>query len=320
MTITLIIAGITKQTDDIKSFILKAHDDSDLPVFEAGAHVNVAVELPDGTKSTRSYSIANNQLERRHYELGILRQGESGGSHHIHQYFKPGMEVEISQPVNNFRLAQGADLEHVLIAGGIGVTPMLSMARTLNAQGQRFEFHYFGRSAENLAFRDAVAQLPHSQVREYVGADKEQVATFLQSITQKPAPNRHLYVCGPLGMIQAVLDVAQASGWPSENVHYEQFSAGVLGLDNRAFKVELALSGKTLEVRADQTLLDALLEANVEAYFDCRSGICGSCLIPVSSGEVDHRDTFLSDAEKQENSLICSCVSRARNASLILDI
>ena len=320
MTLQLIIADIVEQTTDIKSFILRAEDSSELPAFEAGAHINVAVKLPDGSKSTRSYSIANSQQECSYYELGILRQGTSGGSSYIHQNLTIGTHVEVSKPVNNFRLVEGQDIEHILIAGGIGVTPMLSMARTLNEQGRGFEFHYFGRSAENLAFRDAIAKLPNEQVSEYLGADREQVLQLLRTITQHPAPNRHLYVCGPTGMIQSVLEAAQASGWLSEHVHYEQFSGGVVGLDNRAFTVELALSKKTLEVRADQTLLDALLEAKVEAYFDCRSGVCGSCLIPVCSGEVDHRDTFLSDDEKTESSLICSCVSRARGASLVLDI
>ena len=319
MTLQLVVADIIQQTADIKSFILKAKDAGALPAFEAGAHLNVGVTLADGSRATRSYSIANAQSERDHYELGVLRQ--SDGSRYMHEQLSIGMDVEISLPVNNFRLVNQPDAEHVLIAGGIGITPMLSMARTLAQQARRFELHYFGRSADSLAFRDAVKALQtEAKVSEYIGKDREQVILLLKVILKQPGPQRHVYICGPGGMIQTLIELAQEAGWPSNHVHYEQFSAAVIGLNNAAFTVELALSNRQIEVAADQTLLDALLEAGVEAFYDCRSGICGSCLVPVTSGEIDHRDSVLSDEDKSENSLICTCVSRARGAKLVLDI
>lgn len=317
------VAEIIQRTADIRSFVLKHPQGAMLPGFSAGAHVNVGVRLADGSAAQRSYSLVNRPGSGTvdHYEIGVLRQaGGRGGSLHMHDAVVPGALIELSEPVNGFPLADDAP-HHTLIAGGIGITPILCMARVLSERDAIVDLHYFGRSPESVAFRDELRALPGVALHEMHTADPAVARAALAQAIGSPDPQRHLYVCGPGGMIQSVIDIGVQAGWNEHHVHYELFGSQVVGRDNKAFTVRLVRTGQRIEVPADVTLLDALLAHGIDAPHDCRTGVCGSCLTPVGNGTIDHRDSFLTEDDRRQGGLMCVCVSRSANgAEIELDI
>ena len=320
MTIELVVDKITCHTAGIKSFILRDPHGAQLPAFKAGAHVNLHFMSSKDEAFSRSYSIVNGEHHRDHYELGILRVPDgTGGSARLHEILSVGERVQVSLPVDNFRLVDDTH-SPVLIAGGIGVTPLLSMARTLEHRAQKYELHYFGRGEATVAFLDEIGALEHRTGGNHFGLDSAASRESLRKILASGAGSRHLYVCGPAGLMQAALEVANECGWNASTVHFEQFSAGVIGASNTGFKAVLLQSRLTVDVAPDETLLDALLKAGVDASFDCRSGVCGSCLAVVAQGAIDHRDSFLTEEDKKEGVLMCTCVSRAKGHSIELDL
>ena len=317
------VAEIVQRTADIRSFVLKHPQGAPLPGFTAGAHVNVEVRLHDGSAAQRSYSLVNRSVGGAvgHYEIGVLRQaGGRGGSLHMHDAVVPGALIELSEPVNGFPLVDGAP-HHTLIAGGIGVTPILCMARVLSERNAIVDLHYFGRSPESLAFRDELRALAGLALHEVHTSDPAVARAALAQAIGSFDPQRHLYVCGPGGMIQSVIDICAQTGWEEHHVHYELFSSQVVGRSNKVFSVHLLRTGQHIEVPADVTLLDALLAHGIDVPHDCRAGVCGSCLTPVGSGAVDHRDSFLTEDDRRQGGLMCVCVSRSADGGEIeLDI
>lgn len=317
------IAEITRRTADIRSFVLKPPQGGMLPGFSAGAHVNVGVCLPDGSAAQRSYSLVNRPGAGAvdHYEIGVLRQaGGRGGSVHMHDAVAPGAHIDVSEPVNGFALADDA-AQHTLIAGGIGITPILCMARVLSERGTSVDLHYFGRSPDGMAYLDELRALPGLALHEVHAADATAARAALAQVIGTPDPQRHLYVCGPGGMIQSVIDLGAQAGWDERQVHYELFGSQVVGRNNRPFEVHLLRAGKRIAVPADVSLLDALLAHGIDAPHDCRTGVCGTCLTPVGKGSIDHRDSFLTDDDRRQGGLMCVCVSRSADGGEIeLDI
>lgn len=304
--------------DGICSFELCLANGEPLPAFTAGAHVDV--HLPSGV--VRQYSLCNAPQERHRYLIGVLKDPASrGGSQAMHEWVEQGHTLHISEPRNLFPLAaEGAT--HVLIAGGIGITPMLAMAHELQRQGADFELHYCFRSPERAAFLEELGGAAFAD-RVKLHDDSSSVPSNLdaRALLQTPEPGRHLYVCGPGGFMDYILGCADAAGWPQAQVHREFFAAAPVdhGAD-LAFEVRLARSGKVFQIPAEHSVFEVLDEAGIAIETSCEQGICGSCITRVLEGTPDHRDQFMTDAERACNDQFTPCCSRAKTPCLVLDL
>ncbi|MDX1484503.1 MAG: 2Fe-2S iron-sulfur cluster-binding protein [Alphaproteobacteria bacterium] len=310
------VAEIRDETADIRSVVLKPAGGGTMPAFEAGAHIDVMT----GNGMRRSYSIASDPKDLSSYLLGILREPESrGGSVWIHDNLKPGDSLKITKPLNNFPLSADAD-KHLLIAGGIGVTPILAMARTLAAAGADFEFHYCTRTPEGTAFRGEVEAIAGDRLcYHHDGGDPSQGIKLDEVLGAQP-PGTHVYVCGPKTLIDAVR--AAAGEWPESRVHFELFSAAPdQDWKNEPFDIYLSRRRMELTVPADRTILEVIREAGVFADSSCEQGLCSTCQVRVISGEIEHRDQILSQEEKAAGDTMMICVSRGKGEDrLVLDI
>lgn len=303
---------------DICSFVLEHAEGKELPPATAGAHVSV--ELPDGL--TRQYSLCNQAGSSGVYRVCVLRAPDSrGGSKYLHEQVSEGDVLYIAAPVNHFALA-----EHVgpalLLAGGIGVTPLFAMAQELHGSGREFDFHYFARSHDRTALREElVAGSYANRVQFHLGEDLAlQQAQIQEALSERPSDS-HLYVCGPAPFIDFVLSTARLAKWPEESLHWEHFGAVPSALKgNRAFEVEISSTGDVFRVEANQTVAQCLAKNGVNVPVSCEQGICGTCLTRVKAGEVDHRDAYLSDSERASNTEMLVCCSRAKSARLVLDL
>ncbi|HVE10928.1 MAG TPA: PDR/VanB family oxidoreductase [Paraburkholderia sp.] len=291
-----------------------------LPAFSAGAHIDV--HLRDGL--TRQYSLCNGPHEQHRYMIGVLLEPASrGGSAAMHALAE-GATLEIGAPKNHFPLAHDAT-HSVLLAGGIGVTPILCMAERLAHGNASFEVHYCVRDAERAAFRERFAApglQPYSTL--YFDSAPAAERIDLGKVLAAPSAGKHLYVCGPAGFIDAVLREAERRGWQSANVHREYFGAAPANTaQNTAdgpFQVKLASSGRIVDVAAGVPVTRALSEAGVTIATSCEEGVCGTCLTRVLEGAPDHRDVYLTDAERAANDQFLPCCSRAKSPLLVLDL
>ena len=302
---------------DICAFELAKPDGSALPVFAAGAHIGVHV----GEGLVRQYSLCNQPGETHRYVIGVLREASSrGGSVAMHALTE-GSVVEISEPKNHFPLAQAAT-ESLLLAGGIGVTPIISMAEHLARTGASFEMHYCTRDPERAAFRERLADARFAgHVHLYFDSAPADERVNLRALLAAPAAGKHLYVCGPGGFIGAVLETAAAAGWDERNVHREYFAAAPQPeAASDGFQIKLASSGQVIDVKGEQTVIAALTAAGVEVPTSCEQGVCGTCLTRVLSGEPDHRDVYLTDDERAAKDCFLPCCSRSKSPMLVLDL
>lgn len=315
--LTVRVARKHTEALDICSLDLVAADGSALPAFDAGAHIDV--HLPGGL--VRQYSLCNPPGETQRYQIAVLRDAASrGGSRAVHDAVQEGDVLRISAPRNHFALAPVAG-HHLLLAGGIGVTPLLAMAEQLSRQGASFTLHCAARSRERMAFIGRMAASPFAgrvqlHVDDGPADQKLDIAATLRAAT----PDTHLYVCGPQGFMDAVLSTARAQGWPESRLHFEFFAgapAPASGGDT-AFDIEVARTGRVVHVRADQTALAALQAAGFDIPVSCEQGVCGTCLITVRSGHIDHRDQFLTQAEKDANDQFLPCCSRSLDPRLVI--
>ncbi len=309
------------EAQEICSFELVAEDGAALPPFTAGAHVEVQLPFVRAGLA-RPYSLCNSALESHRYQIAVLKEPASrGGSKAMHDTVQEGMTLEIRPPRNQFALAPGAS-QHLLIAGGIGVTPLLSMAESLSDAGSAFELHYAVRSQERLAFAQRLARSPFAdRVHLHVDNGPPAQRLNLQAVLASPAPGRHLYVCGPAGFMDTVLASAASAGWQQDCVHLERFGAEpVLPGGDAAFEVQIASSGRLIAVRADESVLQALCAAGIDIPSSCEQGVCGTCLTRVTAGVPDHRDQYLLPEEQAANDQFLPCCSRARTQRLVLDL
>ncbi|ABB06119.1 PDR/VanB family oxidoreductase [Burkholderia lata] len=312
------VARIEALTPAIRRLHLVASNGAPLPGFDAGAHIGVHVPLSP-RPPRRAYSLVNADAGAAcvdHYEIAVLREAAgSGGSQWMHACV-PGDEFDVDPPRNDFPLATNAQ-RHLLIAGGIGITPILSMARELTRAGRAFTLHYAARDAASMAYRDEVAALPDATCW-FDNGDPARGMPLADTIGA-PEPGTHLYVCGPTGLIEATLAVARRLGWRDDALHSERFAAAVPSGSDAPFEVRLATSGRVLNVPAGASILDTLIEAGLDPLYDCRRGDCGVCTVRLLDGEPDHRDICLTDEEHAGGSF-CPCVSRAKSAGLVLDL
>jgi vanillate monooxygenase ferredoxin subunit len=317
-TFTVRVACRQIEADGICSFELVHPEGRPLPAFEAGAHIDVHV--PGGI--VRQYSLCNDPSENDRYLIAVLRDPASrGGSTAMHDAVQQGSELQISAPRNHFALAKGR-VRHLLLAGGIGLTPLLSMAEHLAAEGEEFRLHYCARSRARAAFVTRIAQsrfAPRAQFHFSEGDASKRID--LGQALSGPAEDLHLYVCGPQGFMDAVLETARMQGWPDHRVHYEYFTApAVQPLDGGQFEVRIASSGRVISIPPELSVVRALEQAGVEIPVSCEQGLCGTCLTRVLDGEPDHRDLFLSPEEQAQNDRFMPCCSRAKSRLLVLDL
>jgi ferredoxin-NADP reductase/predicted pyridoxine 5'-phosphate oxidase superfamily flavin-nucleotide-binding protein len=313
----LVISGVRQLTPRVRAFELRDPDGADLPAVKAGSHLQFTMNLPNGETIVRHYSICSNPARRDAYEIAVLREDEgSGGSLAVHDQFAIGRQLLTELPQNHFELHRD-ERPAVLVAGGIGITPIKAMAQTLKTRGNEFHLHYAGRSGREMAFRDRLLREFGEDMSVYRGDKGERLE--LKQMISAASDETIFYVCGPGSLIDAVVNVAAELNIDPERVRFERFVATVAA-DARPIQVELRLSGKMLEVAADQTILAAMLEAGVDSPYSCKAGNCKSCAVKVLSGEPDHRDSALSTAERDDYQLMCPCVSRAKGDHLALEI
>jgi len=312
------VAAKTLVAEGVAAFDLVPVEGASLPAFDAGAHIDVHV--PGGP--VRQYSLFELPAESRRYRIGVLRDPQSrGGSARLLEAVQVGDVLAVSPPRNHFALAAGAE-HSLLFAGGIGITPILCMAQQLARQQRSFDLHYCGRSLQRMAFvsnlRDA-AYAPNVHVHVDEGAPQQQLDA--RAAVASPAAGKHLYVCGPTGFMDHVLGTARALGWDEAHLHREYFAAAPVDQSaDGPFDLELRKSGKTIHVAADQSAAQAMLDAGVPLSLSCEQGVCGTCMTRVLEGAPDHRDLFLTDAERECNDCFMPCCSRACTARLVLDL
>ena len=312
----VIIQNILPLTPQILGFELIQKDGSALPAFTAGSHVDVFLE----NGLIRQYSLANCSSETHRYLIGVLQDEHSrGGSSFIHANFKVGDTLKISEPRNLFPI-QAATQKAKLFAGGIGITPIYAMAHELKAKNIAFELHYFARSSTALAFADQLQQQFDGQVFFHVDDAPESKAD-MQQILAEPAEAHHLYVCGPNGFMDFIIQSAEKNAWYSAQIHKEHFVAVAQdATDDGEFSIEIKSTGQRIAVAADQTAVQALEDSGFCIPVSCEQGICGTCLTNVLEGEPEHRDMFLTEEEQAMNNQFTPCCSRSKTKVLVLDL
>ncbi|WP_376870694.1 PDR/VanB family oxidoreductase [Albirhodobacter sp. R86504] len=316
-TLTLTVSNRIDDLGDIMRIDLVG--DAPLPPVTAGAHIDLAVDTPDGPV-WRQYSLCGDPKDQSRWELGILRDPASrGGSTALHAGLTVGTRVTVEGPRNHFPLAESAH-STVLFGGGIGVTPMLAMAWELHARAADFTLHYATRSADRTAFLDLIATLPFRNKIVLHHDDSDKYAP-IDPARDIPAADQHthLYICGPLGFMEWIIAAAEAQGHAARNIHREYFAADV-DTTGESFVVECAQSKITVRVGPDDTIAKALARAGVKIEVKCEEGICGTCVTDVIEGDIDHRDHFLTEEERADMDQICACCSRGCGPKLVLDI
>ncbi|OKO78224.1 PDR/VanB family oxidoreductase [Bradyrhizobium sp. NAS96.2] len=307
------VQSVVAETPVIRSVVFGVEGGA-VPDWQAGAHIRVL--LPGG--GDRPYSLmALPDLPEGTVALGVLReQTSTGGSQFMHA-LQVGDVIRASTPVNNFSLHEGA-APALLFAGGIGVTPILSMAAELNAQGTRYRLHYAGRMPGLLAFLPQLQTICSEDLAVHYDSDESRLD--IAAVLGEAPAGAHVYVCGPAGMIDAVKAGALAKGIPADRIHFELFKAEQPGAPNKPFEVELKSTGQVITVATDQSIIQALEAAGLDVLYDCQRGDCGICQCGVIAGVPDHRDVILSDEEKASNKVMQICVSRAKSERLVLDL
>ncbi|RJG02620.1 PDR/VanB family oxidoreductase [Noviherbaspirillum sedimenti] len=314
---TLIVERVELATPEVIAVDLVDASGATLPVWEPGAHIDL--HLPSGT--IRQYSLCGDPADRQRYRVGILRDANGrGGSIEAHETLAPGVAVQVSVPRNHFALKEAS--AYLFVAGGIGVTPLLPMLRAVHAAGTPWQLVYGGRTRESMAFVEELAQYPAKRV-SLLPQDSSGLID-LAGLVAHVAAGTALYSCGPGPMLNALEQVCMEAG-KSAQLHIERFSAPTTqkqdgGGEQRAFKVELAKSGLTLDVAAGQSLKATLVKAAIPVPFSCEEGYCGSCETRVIGGEPEHHDSVLTPEEREEGKFMMVCVGRCKSDLLVLDL
>lgn len=317
----VVVSGIRQLTPRVREYLLRSVDAASLPDYTAGAHVAVHTASAERGLIVRHYSLVggSERADDPHntYRIAVQREDHARGSAHIHATFQIGTRLHIGPPVNNFPLGR-RDPHVLLLAGGIGITPIFSMARSLVRRHRAFQVFYAGRNAASMAYHDELGRLAGAHGHFHYSDD--QGHPDLASLLGQQPQGTVVYVCGPARMIEAIQVAATALGWASERVRSEMFGAGFSGVAT-AFEVHLRRSGRTVQVGTDVSILDALLNEGLPLLWDCRRGECGLCPLPVVSvdGPIDHHDRYLSPEKKTSCESMCICVSRTRGKLLVLD-
>lgn len=318
------VAEIRELTPWVRRLRLEGTEGQPLPAFEPGAHVQVQVRLPGGELAWRHYSLIDLSAygpvgqSPRSYVIAVRREEAGrGGSRYMHQ-LQVGQVVSVQPPKNDFPL-QASPAGVLLLAGGIGVTPILTMAASCVQQGMPVRMVYAGRDRQAMAFVDELTALLGERLHLHADAEARgplEVGAVLDGCMA----GEEVYVCGPQAMLDAVLAAAQQRGWASGRIHFELFNAPAPAAGDHAFDVVLAQSGLSITVPADRSVLDCLIDAGQDPMYDCQRGECGVCAVQVIEGEPDHRDHVLSQSERESGQVMHPCVSRCKGSRLVLDL
>jgi ferredoxin-NADP reductase len=307
------VASICQVAPTIREFTLEAIDDALYP-FSPGAHV--VVEMPNKKKVYKNaYSLLSDPTDTQRYRIAVrLQDASRGGSIYMHEQVKVGDQLLISPPSNLFSPLWHAK-KHVMLAGGVGVTPFMSYIPEMIRRDADFELHYMYRSLQTGAYKHELSEQLGDKYFDY-DSDRQARCDVTALLSQQPL-GTHIYICGPDSLIQAVEEAAQTLGLPASVIHSEEFAAPKPGMP---FVAEIKSTGQQVDVSAEDSLLEALEASDISIPNLCRGGVCGQCVCTVVEGEIDHRDQYLSDEEKAAGNTIMPCVSRAAGERLVLDI
>lgn len=313
-TTELVVRQMRWESQDVMSVRLEKADGSALAGWTPGAHLDIHL----GPALIRQYSLCGDPDDKAGYRIAVLRDPDSrGGSKHVHEFLRPGQLVSVSEPRNNFELIDSP--HYLFIAGGIGITPILSMIREADRRGAGWELHYGGRSKPGMAFLDEIAEFQGSV--DIVCQDSAGILN-LSALLSVPRSDTLVYTCGPEGLLGAV--ESHGAGWPEGTIQLERFKPKVVDpVDaggDRPVRVICSRSGISAVAAPDATILDTLEAAGVDVPNSCREGMCGSCETSVLEGIPDHRDSVLSAAEQSSGKTMMICVSRAQTDELVLDL
>lgn len=318
--LALSISEIRQLTPRVRAYLLRAATGGALPPVEPGAHIDVPVRIAahgetGAFNATRRYSITS--ASATSYEIAVQENSTgTGGSVAVHRDYQLGTTLHCGLPGNDFRLHDGAR-PALLIAGGIGITPTRTMAVALAADGRAVQLHYAVRSSAEAAFADELQEKLGEHLHLYVGDLGQRMD--VSAVVTRASANSIVYVCGPGSLIDAVRAAGAKAGILDGDIRFERFTLSKKA-DGRPVRVTLQRSGKTIDVSAGRSILNAVLAAGIDAPASCRAGTCGTCAVKVVSGQPDHRDTALTHAERTQAGLMCICVSRAFSAELTLDL
>lgn len=316
--LALAVVAVTREAEDIVSIELARPDGAALPPFTAGAHIDI--HLPGGL--IRQYSLCNAPAERSRYVIAVLKEPAGrGGSEAMHK-LAAGDTVMVSGPRNNFPLAGREADFHLMLAGGIGVTPMLAMIAELKARKADFRLHYCTRSKQRTAFLRRLRPLikQGKVVLHHDDGDPKRGLDIAATLAE-PVPGRHVYVCGPSGFMEAAK--AAVGAWPPHAVHFEHFNAVALTEEEAAwdkvpFQVKIKKTGKIIDVPADCSIVKVLRQHGIEIETSCEDGYCGTCITRYVEGDPVHRDTVLSEGERKNYVMVCR--ARSKSPVLVLDV
>jgi ferredoxin-NADP reductase len=312
----LVVTQVTAAADGIARIRLESPDGKPLPRWTPGSHIDV--ECGDAGLS-RQYSLCGDPAAANALEIAVLKETAGrGGSAWIHQHLRAGSIVRARGPRNHFRMDESAK-RLILIAGGIGITPISAMARRARELGLDYELHYSGRSRACMAMLDELLQLHGARLHLHVS--EEGSRNDFAALLSRPEAGVQIYACGPERMLDALQ--AACAAWPEDSLRVEHFHSTLATLDpskEHAFEAELKDSGIVVQVPADQTLLSALRSANIDVQSDCEEGLCGSCEVRVLGGAVDHRDVVLTRAEREAGTRMMACCSRAQGKRIVLEL
>jgi vanillate O-demethylase ferredoxin subunit len=316
-TLSVKVINKVKEADDIVSFELASADGCALPPFSAGSHIDVRI----GNSLIRQYSLCNAPTERHRYLIAVLRDPHSrGGSKAMHDTVCVGDVLQISAPKNHFPLVHGK--RSLLFAGGIGVTPILCMAERLAQIRADFTMHYCTRSIERTAFLSRIGASSFAdRIQHHFDAGPAEQKLDLPAVLATPDPGTHLYICGPGGFIEHVVDTAKHQGWPGHQIHLEYFgvTAPATAADAE-FAVKIASTGKLYTIAANKTVTEVLRAHGMDIPVSCEQGVCGTCITRVLDGMPDHRDVYFTEEEHARNDQFTPCCSRAKSQTLMLDL
>ena len=314
-----VLAKVTAALDvakKIKSYVFEPVDQETFPSFTPGAHINI--HLPSG--KVRSYSLVNH-YEKNRYQIAVkLEDNGRGGSKEMHDDVSIGTVLKISTPKNNFVLYENVQ-RYILISGGIGITPMISMAHKLTELDKHFEFHICAKEEAFIPFQYELQNWSFAPNVE-MHLDKDGKSSIdISKVLAKPDKNSLIYICGPAGFNKWIKNEGLNLGWNNDQIKEELFSNDLTqSSETTTFEVVLDRSNKTMTVDKDATIIDALLLHNIKVEYTCLQGTCGTCITPVIEGEIDHRDAILSEGEKMAGNKMCVCVSRAKGGRIVLDL
>jgi len=312
----LIISGVLQLTPQVRSYELRDPTEGELPVFEAGSFLTVPVQLDDGEIIERHYSICSHPRLRDRYEIAVQRENDGrGGSIALHDTWQLGTRFKTRLPDNNFSLHPD-DRPMILIAGGIGITPIKAMVEVLLDRGSNFQVHYAGRDHKDMGFLTELEYGLGSRLSVYSSAENQRLD--VDRILHNSSIDAEIVVCGPPRLIDATIAAARSMGIEDARIRFERFEASIPE-NAEPFKVKLTRSNVELTVKSDESLLDAMLEAGIDSPYSCKAGNCRTCAVKVIEGDVEHHDNALSEADREDSGLMCPCVSRARSDRLVLE-